>query len=190
MELANRIEYLRKEHTELLGIAHDLDRILLDVNSGDFTTRQRVLSDLRSLGHRFDGVVEHCHVDDRLVESTYHKYLSEKDRGILADEHLQLVRTLAEFREELRFTTADRIANLAKPGATLVSALRAHLATETAFLNRIAKEAEARHSEKQPAKRLTARAHVAKKKRRARPRKPFKRTARSVPYTMEPHPEF
>lgn len=189
MELIHRIEYLRKEHAELLAIAENLARILLDANSADFPVQQQVLTNLRSFNnHRFNGIVEHCHLDDRLVESTYHKYLSDEDRTLLAEEHARLARLLSAFREELRFATADRVASLSKPGETLVQTLRAHVATEEGYLNKIAKITPS--NGKQPVKRLTARARVARKKVRARPGKPFKSTQKPVPYTLEPHPEF
>lgn len=188
MELAHRIEYLRKEHAELLAVANELDRVLGAADSGDFSTQQRVLSELRSMGHRFDGIVEHCHTDDRIVESTYHHYLSEEDRNVLAQDHLQLTKVLSEFREELRFATADRTATLVKPGIVLAQQLRAHVTRETGFLNKIAEERKGIVNS--PPKRLTPRARGARKKVRAQPRRPMKHAPKPVPYTLEPHPEF
>jgi hypothetical protein len=179
MAFRNRISYLQAEHAKLLEHTGNLARSLKLASSQEFPDQQKGLSGLRRLSHFFDGIAEHCHAENRVVESVYQQHLNRTECDRIAAEHRDLLHLLAEFREELRFATADRAASLAQPGMQLVNSLRAHIDCERIFLSQIAKS------------------HCTKGRRRSQRRKghaaaggsePEARTV--IPYTMEPHPEL
>jgi hypothetical protein len=137
MALRHRVEYLRTEHKELLQLADRVEAALARATHKDFPDHQKCLAELRALEHGFNGIVEHCHSENRIVESTFHQYLNQNERVRVDEEHGKIVRTLAEFREELRFATVDRMTAMIIPGMQLVSELRAHIANEAELLDQI-----------------------------------------------------
>ena len=187
MVLRDRIAYLRAEHAKLLESAEKVSGTLALAYSTNFPERQESLAGLRGFDHAFDGIAEHCHAEDRIVESVYHQYLREPERAQSRAEHQEILRRLGEFRGELRFATADHTASLVGPGMELVRVLRTHVADEEEWLDRIAKSETS-------AKRVTThkRSHTAVRKGRPTHRRDA-RTRREelhMPYTMEPHPEL
>ena len=186
MALRDRIAYLRTEHAKLLELAEDVARVLAFASSTNFPEQQKSLAGLRAFHHAFDGIAEHCHAENRIVESIYQRYLKERERVQIKTEHQEILRALEEFREELRFATADRTASLVVPGTELVNVLRRHVAHEEKCLGRIAKSRKAR-------KRATAHGPAGaalKKRRQTRRRDTNAQEHPCVPYTMEPHPEL
>jgi hypothetical protein len=145
MEVRNRIAYIRKEHQQLLHLTHTIDTALKSFPR-DIRNRERGLANLRVLEHPFAGVVEHCHAEDRLVESTFHRYLKSTALTRLNEEHQKILRALAEFRQELRFATVDRTNTMIAPGLDLIRQLRAHVTYEKQLL------AEIRATSDKPAK--------------------------------------
>jgi hypothetical protein len=179
MAFRDRISYLQAEHTKLLDHAGNTARFLELASSQEFPDQQQGLRGLRRLSHFFDGIAEHCHAENRVVESVYQHHLKKTECDSIAAEHGDLLHLLADFREELRFATADRAASLVGPGMQLVKSLRAHIACERMFLSQIAKS------------------HRTKGRRRSQRRKRQKPahgnetgTRPVIPYTMEPHPEL
>jgi len=75
MVLRDRIAYLRAEHAKLLESAEKVSGTLALAYSTNFPERQESLAGLRGFDHAFDGIAEHCHAEDRIVESVYHQYL-------------------------------------------------------------------------------------------------------------------
>jgi hypothetical protein len=137
MAVHDRIRYLRKEHEELLHVADKIEEMLGCAAKTDVAERLKGVMGLRSLEHGLAGIVEHCHAEDRIVESTYHHSLQLNERGRIDAEHEQILRTTTDFREELKFATVDRTMAMIPPGIDLVNRLRAHIAYEREMLNRI-----------------------------------------------------
>ena len=188
MALRDRIGYLRKEHKELLQLTDEIESALAVGSKAEFPEHQECLNKLRGLEHGFQGIEEHCHAEERVVESTYHHYANSAERLRLNAEHADIERALADFREELRFATADRTATLRGPGVALVTRLRAHIAHEERLLRSIRKSAarrqrarKNRHSKPTTAERNGV---------TARPSRRALKANRFIPYTMEPHPEL
>jgi hypothetical protein len=83
------------------------------------------------------------------------------------------VRALDDFREELRFATADRTQVLRGPGMALLERLRSHMAYEESLLHKIERAAGG-----------------TKPRRAARRKRASQQETAGIPYTMEPHPEL
>jgi hypothetical protein len=187
MALRDRIAYLRTEHVKLLELAENVAAVLALASSTNFPEQQKSLAGLRAFKHAFDGVAEHCHAEKRIIESIYQRYLKEQEHAQVRAEHEEILRALEQFREELRFATADRTASLVGPGIELVRLLRTHVAHEDEWLDRIAK---ARTSGKRLRTRKRARTAPGKKRQTHRGNSKVRREDPRVPYTMEPHPEL
>jgi len=102
-------------------------------------------------------------------------------------EHEQIIRAVMNFREELKFATADRTMAMILPGMDVVKRLRAHIAYEQELLGRIGPLSDSQKTttrRKQKGKRSlgTKSRHTRKRKIRVK--------ATYVPYTLEPHPEL
>jgi len=137
MKLIPRVEYLRKEHQGLLELARRIEAGL-ELASGDAVRDHELgLSQLRENEHRLNGVVEHCHAEERIVESTLHEYAAENERAIIEEEHQDLLRKLSTFRDELRFATVDRLQSTSIAGYEFVRTLQTHVARESELLDQI-----------------------------------------------------
>jgi hypothetical protein len=188
MTLRHRIEYLRKEHEELLHLADRIEKMLESASKNDFAEHLKSLTGLRSLQHGLTGIVEHCHAEDRIVESTYHHSLQPEERARIDAEHEQIIRTVADFREELKFATTDRTMAMIIPGMDLINRLRVHIAYEREMLGRIA---ESGNPPKTALGRKTAGNRGRGRQSRPAGKRRIKAKATSVlPYTLEPHPEL
>jgi hypothetical protein len=180
MALRDRMAYLRRELRELLRFAGKIQSALTLGSSKDFPERQRCLAELRGLGHGLRAIEEHCHADERAVESTLHHFAGRAARRRLESEHAGIVHALMEFREELRFATADRTESLRGPGMALLGLLRAHIAYEQDLLRNIDKSGAGRTKRRRPHTRA-----------KGTPEKQVPhRESSGIPYTMEPHPEL
>jgi hypothetical protein len=138
MALNHRVEYLRKEHEQLLNLASKVEKALESASKNDIAAHLKSLDELRSLEHGLSGIVEHCHAEDRIVESTYHRSLQQNERDRIDAEHERIIRAVTNFREELKFATTDRTMAMIIPGMDVVNLLRAHIAYEREMLGRIA----------------------------------------------------
>lgn len=188
MALYHRIQYLRKEQQELLALANKIERMLELVSKNDFAHHLKGLTGLRSLEHGLAGITEHCHAENRIVESTYHQYLQPDERTRIEVEHEQILKAVADFREELKYATADRTTALIVPGMDVVNRLRPHIAYEREMLGRIT---ELEKSARRASDEKTAAKRARRKRRKPAPtRKPHTTTTSSVPYTLEPHLEL
>lgn len=185
MALRDRIAYLRKEHRELLQVADNIESALALGSKADFSDHQRCLRDLRALGHGLAGIEEHCHAEERAVESIYHLYADRKERRAIDQEHADIARVLADFREELRFATADRTQALQGPGMALVGRLRSHILREERLLREIGKLQPARTARHRRSRTAERRHAPTSQRRNASCNEPS-----MIPYTMEPHPEL
>ena len=137
MEPRHQIEYLQEEHEELLNLAGRMEKLLESASKNDFSEHVQSLSELRSLEHRLNGVVEHCHTGDRLVESI--------DLSNLLPEERALIRAVENFREELKCATTDRTMAMILPGMDVVKWLRAHVADERELFGGVAQQDRISH---------------------------------------------
>lgn len=137
MSLQARVEYLRREQKELLGLADHMEAALTLASQEDVAKHEDSLAQLRALEPRFQGIGEHCHSEERIVESTFHEHASKRERANNDDQHQQILRKLGDFRDDLRFATVDRLRELCVSGKELIGTVRAHVASESRVLDRI-----------------------------------------------------
>jgi hypothetical protein len=182
------MEYLQEEQEELLSLAGKIEKLLDSASKQDFSGHAQSLDELRSLEHRLAGIAEHCHPGDRLVESLNVSRLRPEERARIQAEHEQIIRAVDNFREELKYATADRTMAMVLPGMEVVKWLRAHVAYEREVLGRVAQPKSSRKKTARK-KKTTKRGHEKKTKRTAR-LTISEKGARAVPYTLEPHPEL
>jgi hypothetical protein len=187
-QLSHRIEYLRKEHQELLNVAGRLEKLLELASKNEVAEHLKSLTGLRSLEHGLAGIVEHCHAENRIVESTYHQYLQAEERARIDAEHEQIIRAVTNFREELKFATTDRTMAMILPGMDVVNLVRAHIVYEREMLGRIEKLENA--PTKPLGKQTTGKKAHRKPRRHIARRKPKTKVKLILPYTLEPHPEL
>jgi hemerythrin-like domain-containing protein len=188
MALRHRIQYLRREHEALLHLVDGIDKMLALASKNEFAARSKGLIGLRSLEHGLGGVVEHCHAEDRIVESTFHHSLPPDERTRIAVEHKQVLRAVTDFREELKFATADRTLAMIPPAVELVNRLRAHIAYEREMLDRIVPRSTMRRGTM--ANKRTSRRVLVRRSKEVRKHKTPTRAAHNLPYTLEWHPEL
>ena len=177
------MEYLRREQKELLGLAGNIEAALILASQEDVAKHEDSLAQLRALEPGFQGIAEHCHSEERIVESTFHAHASKKERVKNDEQHRAILRKLGAFREELRFATVDRLHDVCVSGNELTRTLRAHIARELAVLTEIAEKA-------QPTRKRTVR--KTSRVTRSRVRSIHKRAqARpGISYLLEDHPEL
>jgi hemerythrin-like domain-containing protein len=137
MTLTTRLEYLRLEQDEMLRVMARVEEAFGLAASEDFAGRLKALVDLRALDRGLAGVAEHCHSEDRIVESTFRHYSNKAEYARLNAEHTELMRLLNDFREELEFATADSTAEVIPLGRELIRKIREHIAYERILLDRI-----------------------------------------------------
>lgn len=187
MALRHQIQHLRKEQEKLLHVADRIEKMLELVSKNDFAEHLKGLTGLRSLEHGLAGIVEHCRPEERAVESTYQHSLQADERDRIDAEHQQIIRAVGDFREELKFATADRTIAMIVPGIDVVNRLRAHIAFEREMLGRIA---EPENPPKAASGRTASQRAHRKHRKRAATKKRHTKTTSLLPYTLEPHPEL
>lgn len=133
----DRIEFLHKECEELLHVVQRIERALQLALEKEFSEHVKSMTELHTLDHGLAGIIEHCNAENRLVDSSEHIYRNTDERARIDSEHQEIVRAVINFREELRFATADRTMAMILPGMDLVNRLRAHIAYERELLDRI-----------------------------------------------------
>jgi hypothetical protein len=189
MALRHRVGYLRKEHKGLLELADKIEAALTLASSKEFPDHEKSVVELRALEHRFSGIVEHCHAEERIVESTFHHYLGERERSRIDEQHREILRALGEFREDLRFATVDRMKETGVTGSEVVRKLREHIAGESELLDRIIRQSVPGGKHKAGKKPCRVR-HRARKHRTHAAIIRSQEERLNMPYTMEPHPEL
>jgi hypothetical protein len=133
----DRIKFLHKESEELLHVVQRIERALQLALEKEFSEHVKSMAELHTLDHGLAGIIEHCNAENRLVDSSEHIYGNTDERARIDSEHQEIVRAVINFREELRFATADRTMAMILPGMDLVNRLRAHIAYERELLDRI-----------------------------------------------------
>jgi hypothetical protein len=137
MVLHQRIQYLRKEHEELEHLLDTLHEFLEMTGSENFEQRAKGLSELRAMDHHLTAILEHCHSEDRAVQSLYDRYVQDAERARINREHRELILLVERFRDELKFATVDHTITLTLWGKELVNRMHSHTAYEDILLNRI-----------------------------------------------------
>ena len=187
MALRARVEYLRKERKELLELVDRIEEALTLAYGEDVPGHEDGLARLRALERKFEGIAEHCHSEERIVESTLHELATQKERIQNDEQHREILRKLAAFRTDLQFATVDRLREVCVTGNDMVSALRTHVGCEADILERILGKARSTRRRKlgsagRPVVQLAPR----------KPRVVCKRTQEHshLSYLMEDHPEL
>jgi len=137
------VEYVQKEHLEILRIADRLAEALGLAGKPDFRSRQDGLAEVRALQQGLVGISQHCNAENGLLESDFHRYLDAKNYDQLQMQHRNIARLIAGLLRELPYTTADSVAGLCGDGAELLEQIREHVALEEDMLWRV----EARREE-------------------------------------------
>lgn len=137
MTFANRLLYLELEREEILRIADRIDEAIGLAKSEDFESRLRSLVSLHSLERGLMGIGEHCHSEDRVVESAFRHFLNPAEYTRMNAEHTEILRLLNNFRKELEFATADSTAELIPLGNELTRYVRAHVAYERKIMETV-----------------------------------------------------
>ncbi|MGB9466179.1 MAG: hypothetical protein WBR10_13790 [Candidatus Acidiferrum sp.] len=187
MALLDRMEYLRTEHGELLNLACEIEKMLELASKNDFAEHLKSLNDLPSLERGLARIVKHCRVNDRIIASTYKYSLQQAERDRIAAEHGQIIQAVTNFREELKFATADRTMAMILPGMDVVNRLRSHIAYEREMVDRIVRTRTPKT--RIVTKKRTAKRSLRTKRKHARKRKTSAK-ASYMSYTLEPHPEL
>jgi len=187
MALLDRLEHVRTEHEQLLNLADEIEKVLELASKKDFAEHLKSLNRLPSLEHGLARTVKHCQMKDRIIDSTYHFSLQQAERERIAAEHEQIIQAAANFREELKFVTADRTMAMIVPGMDLVNRLRAHIAFEREMVDRIVRtpNTKKRIATNQP----TAKKNLRTKRKHTRKLKTSMKPTH-ISYTVEPHPEI
>ncbi len=187
MALPNRMEHFRMEHKQLLRLTDKIEKMLELASKNVFWQHLKGLKGLRSLEHGFSTVERHCHARDSAIESTYLHSLQEEERSRIDVEHEQIILAVKNFREELKYATADRTMALILPGMDIVNRLRAHIAYEREMLARVVPSSNVHRTT--PRKKLKSKLTLETKSKHLGKQKIVART-RYIPYTIEPHPEL
>jgi hypothetical protein len=182
------LDYIVKEHKELLNVAARMEGLLESASKHDFSEHVKTIADLHALEHSLTGIAEHCHAADRLVESAYYKNFQQTDLARIKADHLHILQAVASFREELKCATPDRTMAMILPGMDVVRLLRDHVVFEGELFRRTPALVESH--EKKPAGRSSAKKASAKKRPHAARHRVPKEPVPDVPYTLEPHPEL
>jgi hypothetical protein len=137
------VEYVQKEHLEMLKIADRLAEALGLAGKQDFRSRQDGLAELRGLQQGLVGISQHCNAENGLLESDFHHYLEAKNYDQLRTQHRQIARLIAGLLREMPYTTADSVVELSGDGVQLLEEIREHVAFEEEMLWKV----EARRDE-------------------------------------------
>jgi hypothetical protein len=137
MPLNSRFEYLETEQEKILNATERIEKALELAGNEEFSKRVKGLLELRALSHVFDGIGEHCHSEERIVQSTFRRFLDGPEYSRVVAEHTELLRLLNNFREELEFATADSAGTIIPSGKELIRRIREHIIYERTLLERI-----------------------------------------------------
>ncbi len=182
-----RIQALRKEHEKLLPLVSGIERMLESASKNVFSEHLKSLKGLQSLELGLASVEKHCYAEKYNIEHAFQHSLQENERDRIDAEHEQIIRAVKNFREELKFATADRTMATILPGMDVVKRLRAHIAYEREMLDRIVPMRNAQKTtkrKKDKGKRTSGTASKRTRKRNIRGKATY------LPYTLESHPEL
>jgi len=130
MTSPDSVEYIQREHLELLRLADKLAGALALAAKPDFESRLQGLTELRASQHGLLGVRQHCGSEDGILESDFHHYLDPEQYLRLCTQHSVISRLVTILLRELPYATADSVPELYEPGLELLDQLREHIAFE------------------------------------------------------------
>jgi hypothetical protein len=87
-----RLDYFRKEHSDILQFLEKWEDALSLIASKDDVQRTKALSDLREMESELQAIRNHCNSEERNLESPYRSYLKKEQFHIQANEHGELGR--------------------------------------------------------------------------------------------------
>jgi len=137
MTAPDSIEYIQREHLELIRLADKLADAVALAAKPDFTSRMKSLVSLRSAEHGLIGVRHHCGSEDGILESDFHHYLDPDQYLRLCSQHNVISRLVNVLLKELPYATADSVDELREPCQELLDQLQAHIAFEQDMLWRV-----------------------------------------------------
>jgi hypothetical protein len=185
--MMQRIQSLRKEHEKLLHLAGRIEKMLKLASRNVFSEHLKSLKGLQSLELWLASVEKHCYAEEHTIERTFQHSLQDDERARIDAEHEQIIRAVKNFREEMKFATADRTMAMILPGMDVVKGLRAHIAYEREMLDRIMPMSNAQKTPTR--KKEKGRRTSGTTSKRTRKRK-IQGKATYLPYTLEPRPEL
>jgi hypothetical protein len=135
MPIPEPVLYPRQEHREILRVADRIARALELISAHDFSARQEGLTELRAVQHGLLGIVQHCHSEDGVIESEYHRYLDADRYAQIKEQHQSILRLVNRLSRELPYATADSIVEVGPLGEEIVEQVREHVAYEEEMLD-------------------------------------------------------
>jgi hemerythrin-like domain-containing protein len=137
MESHDSMEYMQKEHLEIVRLADRIEAALSQAANRDFGSRQEALAALRSARDGLLGVRQHCGSEEAILESDFHHFLDAQSYAQLCREHRNIARLVGALLRELPYLTADSVGEILPTGTELVERIREHLAFEQDMLWRV-----------------------------------------------------
>jgi hemerythrin-like domain-containing protein len=137
MDIATRMEYLRKEHQDIVHFLEEWDEVLAQTASKDPEECVRGLNHLRELQPNMKALRGHCSTEERNVEGPYREYLEEGQLEQLKKEHRDLSRMLEDLFTELRFATLYQTERAISAGREVSALARRHIQFEEELLGEI-----------------------------------------------------
>jgi hemerythrin-like domain-containing protein len=137
MESRESIEYIQKEHLEIVRLVDQIDAAFALAAKRDFALRQQGLSGLRRAWDGLLGIRQHCSSEEGILESDFHHYLEPNEYDRLRKEHQTISRLVAGLLRELPYVTADSVGDLCPAGEELIERIREHVAFEQDMLWRV-----------------------------------------------------
>ncbi len=134
MEARDSIEYIQKEHLEIVRLADQIAGALALAAKSDFASRQKGLAGLRSAWDGLLGIRQHCGSEDSMVESDFHHYLEPQQYERLRQQHQAIYRLVSSLLRELPYATADSVSELCPEGEELLERIHQHVAFEQDML--------------------------------------------------------
>ena len=137
MDLRTKLEYFRKEHDDIQRFLDEWEGALRLAAREDDEERSKGLARLREAENDLLSIQEHCHAEERTVESPFRIYLDDASLARLVQEHGLLRQLTNDYIRELTFATLLRTGDLVGVGTKLLEQLRRHITYETALLKQI-----------------------------------------------------
>jgi len=137
MTAPDSVEYIQREHLEILRLADGIADALAQASKPDFASRVKGLAELRACEHGLLGVRQHCGSEDSILESDFHHYLDPDQYLRMCTQHSVISRLVNILLKELPYATADSVAELCEPGQELLEEIQQHVAFEQEMLWRV-----------------------------------------------------
>lgn len=148
MDVATRLDYLRKEHQDFLHFLEEWDEVLKRTASKDSEECVRGLNHLRELQPNMKALRNHCTTEESNVEGPYRGYLEKGQLEKLKKEHRDLSRMLEDLFTELRFATLYQTDRAINAGREVAVFARQHIQFEEELLAEIERKLSEEAEEK------------------------------------------